>query len=70
MEIIRRGTKVTIGFAKSGLLNGLAIILAYKSEDLESRNFNIQLVERGLYKNQQLNGLGERRFKNGNVYIG
>jgi hypothetical protein len=28
------------------------------------------LIERGYYKNSQLSGLGERRFRNGNVYVG
>jgi hypothetical protein len=28
MEIVRRGTKITVGFSKNGFLNGLAFIVA------------------------------------------
>jgi hypothetical protein len=30
MEIIRRGSKVTIGFTKNGLLNGLGIVFGQR----------------------------------------
>lgn len=72
MDVIRRGSKITIGYTKNGFLNGLGIVIGYKVDPngMTIDNSSIQLIERGYYKNQQLNGLGERRFKNGNVYVG
>lgn len=60
MEILRRGSKVTIGFTKNGFLNGIAFIIAYKVDTttMKTENYSVQLIERGYYKNQQLNGLG------------
>jgi hypothetical protein len=72
MDVIRRGSKITIGYTKNGFLNGLGIVIGYKVDPngITIDNSSVQLIERGYYKNQQLNGLGERRFKNGNVYVG
>jgi hypothetical protein len=72
MDVIRRGSKITIGYTKNGFLNGLGIVIGYKVDPngMTIDNSSVQLIERGYYKNQQLNGLGERRFKNGNVYVG
>ncbi len=72
MDIIRRGNKVTIGYTKGGFLNGLAIVMGHRidAKGANIPDFNVQLIERGYYKNHQLYGLGERRYKNGNVYVG
>lgn len=68
---MRRGGKVTVGFMKNGFINGLAFSLSMQSNNKEClHDLDAQLIERGYYKNGQLNGMGERRFRNGNVYLG
>jgi hypothetical protein len=69
--VVRRGSKITIGFSKNGFLNGLAFVVGQQTINPSStHDVGYHLIERGYYKNSQLNGLGERRFRNGNVYIG
>lgn len=70
-EVIRRSSKITVGFTKSGFLNGLAFIVSQQSINPNCvHDTAYHMIERGYYKNSQLNGLGERRFRNGNVYVG
>ena len=72
------GNKINIGFNKNGLINGLGFCMlvrgAHGGLNLDThRNedeFELKLIERGYYINSQLNGLGEKWFQNGNMYIG
>lgn len=48
------------------MINGLGFVLLIK----ETEDAEIEILERGYYKNSQLSGFGQRNFKNGNNYIG
>ena len=72
------GNKLTIGFEKGGLINGLSFTLifrgthgGYNPETHRNEDeFELRVVERGYMSNSHLNGFGEKLFKNGNLYIG
>ena len=74
----RLGSKYSVGFNKKGLMNGIGFNLLTKATR-ESYNpdtnrnqdeFYLRPAERGYFVNSQLNGLGEKWFKNGNIYLG
>ena len=67
MEVIKRHTTITIGYHKGGFLNGLGVILL---KDTDKDDGSYSLLEKGYYKDSQLDGVGEKRFQNGNLYIG
>lgn len=76
ISCIKSGSKVSVGFAKRGLLNGLGFTFSVKEGGVnpDSNNHShalyLKLVERGYFQNSQLSGMGEKWFKNGNYYIG
>lgn len=64
---MRKHSFTTIGFHKEGSLNGLGFVL-FKDADKEKSFY--ELLEKGYYKESLLNGIGEKRYQNGNLYIG
>ena len=60
-------------------MNGLGFVYSLKTAPNSNYNpdthrnqdeFSIKPLERGYFGNSQLHGLGEKHFKNGNIYIG
>lgn len=76
ISCLKSGSKVTIGFSKRGLINGLGFTFSIKESTVNpevSRNLNalyLKPIERGYFQNSSLSGMGEKWFKNGNYYIG
>lgn len=78
IECQKYGNKVVVGFEKNGFLNGLGFQFVFRGSHggynpdthRQEDDFELKVVERGYYMNTQLNGMGEKVFKNGNFYIG
>lgn len=60
-------------------MNGLGFVLMIKNNDKENEcggycqetdNFYLKQIERGYFSNSKLSGMGEKWFKNGNLYKG
>lgn len=72
----RAGKKIKVGFSRNNEMEGLGFKLLEQhivNEDTGSGSTLLQrymVSERGLYNGSKLDGLGERRFQNNNVYIG
>ena len=67
-----------MGFEKLGFINGLGFQFVFRSSKggynpdthRNEDDFELRVIERGYYINTQLNGMGFKIFKNGNLYIG
>lgn len=69
ISICKKAGKILVGFSKeNSMINGLGFVLLTKSSF--NRELEVEILERGFYKNSQLSGFGQRNFKNGNNYIG
>lgn len=74
----KQGNRIIIGFEKFGFINGLGFSLIFRGaqggynpdSNRNEDQFQLKLVERGYYINTQLNGMGQKVFKNGNRYVG
>ena len=72
------GNKLTVGFLKGGLVNGLGVTLLFRGSHggynpethRKEDEFEQRILERGYMSNSQLHGMGEKWFKNGNSYVG
>lgn len=59
-------------------MNGLGFTLIFRGSHggfnpdthRNQDDFELKVVERGYMQNSQLNGFGEKLFKNGNLYVG
>ena len=69
----KTNAKLSVGFMKKGLLNGLGFTLITKASSTDpstterkADSFSIKPTDRGFFLNSQLTGMGEKWFKNGN----
>lgn len=75
---VKSGNKLNFGYYKRGLINGLGVTLVTKDSSnafnvdthRQVDTFFVKNVERGFFINSQLSGMGQKYFKNGNMYIG
>lgn len=78
IETQKQGNRIIVGFEKNGFINGLGFNFIFRGSHggynpdthRNEDEFELKLVERGYYINTQLNGMGWKMFKNGNLYVG
>lgn len=74
----KTGAKLSLGFYKKNMLNGLGFTVLTKNNIGEinadtvraTDTFSLKPIERGFFLNSQLTGMGEKWFKNGNYFYG
>lgn len=74
----KHGNKLTVGFEKGGIMNGLGFSVIFRGSHggynpdthRNEDEFEQKIMERGYMQNGLLHGFGEKLFKNGNLYTG